>query len=343
MTFAPVDVLSPKVGTPFGAGNRSDVVTPRPTTIARAVSQALGGPAHHVIGPLIVDATTNKRAPRLLIPVPADVTHAGQGRLSWSAAVLANDATVRGPHGKQEPATGFMFGSGALQYLSTKPFEKVQLVHPLVAGLRDVIALDGRMAVDGMLGEIGTIQFTDPSRYLFAAVIRTKLPVPGVEDEMVDLSHVALGGEGHRASVQIVRLDPQFWPSSPSSFPGGLVALTLVTPSLFADPAVPSLLGSAQLVGRTLTGPEPISTGVLGNWQLRWGVGVGSVFVFRFPSEPHALHWHQQCRPTSWGDITAPLFLKQFDDRLRSAGFGVALAGAVPEAAAHLQHLKETL
>jgi CRISPR-associated protein Cmr3 len=179
---------------------------------------------------------------------------------------------------------------------------------------------EARIARDGFLYQAEHLRFVDGTCLLAQAV--------GPPSGGLRRATVPLGGESRLADVGTV--SGIHLPAHPGGFPQGRVAVYLATPALFPGGWFWHPAG-ARLVGVALGGPVPVGTASprSGMWRtrvLRWAVPAGSVYFLEFddPGAGAALAWVKKHHGTC---LAGQVRDRDGLDRLRSAGFGLALMG----------------
>lgn len=139
---------------------------------------------------------------------------------------------------------------------------------------------------------------------------------------------IPFGGEGRRAEVrEVPGID---LPAMPDDFDGGHLLLYLATPAVFpagswhpdlrslgGEP--PELVAAAAGSTRVITSGTPDRrTGAFGKGRIMWAVPAGAVYYLRFPDEDSAR--------AAAGGIHGTT-IRQAEDWMRTAGFGLVLTG----------------
>jgi len=142
---------------------------------------------------------------------------------------------------------------------------------------------------------------------------------------------VAFGGEGRRAEVHGDVPGIEF-PAAPEDFDGGRLLLYLATPAVFpgsgwrpelaplaGDGEPPRLVAAAVGATRVITtGTADRRSGAFRNGRIMWAAPAGAVYYLRFPGADAAKAAAERIHGTT---------IKQAEDWMRTAGFGLVLTG----------------
>jgi|GEM_PF-924623 len=339
---------------------------PAPSTVAGAVAQVVRGDPRQVHGPLVVRRAPDGGQWEPLFPIPADVVRArdemscslleptaapaaGRERTAPLTDLPAGMTTLSGDGG---PVSGWWTAATLHTYLTDRSALRESLRDDRFGRAEDApwaperrvgLARTGdRTAQDGLL--YSAEQLRPRYRAGFAArCLDIPLPPAGSATAAsttalapTGRATVRFGGEGRRAEVH--RLTPNECaslapPTAPADFPDGRVLLYLATPALFADgwrPGPGPFRPGVRLIAAA-TGSRVISTarpdhalGAVGGARLLWAAAAGSVYFLQADSSADAAAFARGCHDQL---LTAGSPFPQIDDRLVTAGFGLALIG----------------
>jgi CRISPR-associated protein Cmr3 len=342
LAFAPRDTVLVRDGRSFNAGADAiaETVYPWPSTIAGVVGKSYGAEPDEVRGPVLARSAAAGWHPHF--PVPADLGRmeqdpdricrlrprpAGQaitdlpGELEW---MFPPDNA-----GRTDPLTGWLRSDTLEHYLRGKltigrhglPVSELRLVkEPLVPERRVGLARTaGRTAMSGYLYQMTHLRFHGDWALLAECTLKTgwtRTPV----------SPVQMGGRGRQADVTTV--DGVEWPQPPDTFPGGNVLVYVATPAIWPGGWRLPVPPGARLVAAAVGAPQPVAMAtperVFTTRTLRWAVPAGSVYLLRFgdggdQGEREAKRWAEANHGKACG--------LPDKNRIRTAGFGVVLAG----------------
>ena len=351
VVLEPLDVVTVRDGRAFDMGVDAvgRMALPSPATFAGAIGAAYGAapglarkdpgtrgallPAQ-VHGPVVVRRDDDSGWEAML-PVPADVLLSPDGEpyrlaadrqlagvehdLDSQVAMLLTGAEVGGASAEDR-----WWDAGQLQeYLDDGEVSGFWLPDPWQVERRVGIARgDDRTVTEGMFYS---------SEYLRAATgVGFAGRCIGGPDRALG-GTVPFGGKGRRAEVHAGIADVGL-PAAPTQFPGGRLLLYLATPAVFPGgswhpdlSAWPAECGTAELaaaaVGATrviTTGTPDRKTGSFGSGAVMWAVPAGSVYYLRLPDEATARAAAAHLHGTT---------LRQAEDWMTTAGFGLVLAG----------------
>lgn len=360
----PLDTVTVRDGRAFEAGQRTMARTgePTPTTVAGALAQALGGDPRQVHGPLVVRrrpaSPGDESGPPVrwepVFPVPTDVVRAdgqapsllsprqrgpedetytdlsddlwlldGEGvsaRGWWDVATLQLYLTDRAALRDRLRAAGLASGSGP------SGVEPAPLWSP---ERRIGLARNAdRTAAEGMLYSLEHLRTADGIGFAARCV---GPPVGRTAPETV-----RLGGEGRRAQTHWLADDAISLPDPLhlDDRDGYRLLIYLATPALFEDgwrPPPARLRAGLTLVAVSTTGPRVISTarpdratGGVGGSRLLWAAPAGSVYYLHADNRETAEAVVASCHGRL---LTADSPFPQIDDKLITAGFGLAMVG----------------
>ncbi len=330
LTVAPLDTVMVRDGRPFDAGGVANGVAPPPNTLGGVARAALGHDVERILGPLVV------RGEAMAFPVPADLV-ADDGSIR-RLELVERQPTARSDldaqyrlthrlHGEGEPLDEWLTATGMRRWLDAEddlaPGQRIERrwTHdepPWSPEARLGLARhqDGDLAktsMPGMLYAMTQLRPRDDVRFVIGCVT----------DDPVEIRHdlVPFGGRGRLAEVS--RWDGfDRVPQPPVDFPGGRVAVYLVTPALLADTFWRP--PGAELCAVASTGPRPVASAQPGadfhrTRLLAWTVPAGSVFYLRFDDEPTLAAFVR--------DHHGDLLPHGSTQRIRTAGFGTCLMG----------------
>lgn len=345
VVLRPMDVVEFRDGRPFTARLTSSARTtmPRPTSTAGAIGAAFGREPATIEGPVLVRSVGGTST--LLLTCPGDVVFDHEQPLLLARPQTAGPAPSGGtvttdlgsrddlphdwrlPSGEKGEAKPVLLDADQMGlYLSADPslLDHAESSHRLTEVLRTErrvgLARAGRAARVGFLYAAEFLRFDDnDARYGFAC----RVTFTDEQDSPAAARVVRLGGEARQAEVSVLAADDRAAPAlppAPDAFPGGRLLLYLATPAIFANGWLPDDLGGGRVVSAVVGRPEVAASWLRGERSaepVRWAAPAGSVYFLQFgtdlDAEGFAKH-HGTC-------------LRQSDDRLRTAGFGMCLIG----------------
>jgi CRISPR-associated protein (Cas_Cmr3) len=350
LALVPRDTVAVRDGRAFDAGadRIATASAPRPSTAAGAVgavfSKAFGKEPGQVRGP-VVGVADGLGGWQLRFPTPADLVRAEDGsiaRLRPAAPPAGVSTDLLGPGGVPQllagagtPAQGWVDDALLSAYLAAQePFAPGSWSTPddLVARL-----VEPPWTPERRLGLARTLHRTATSGFLYQAEHLRARDGVALLVQVVDppgpapAAGTAVQFGGERRLVDVAATDGVEFPPPPTSFPDGRVVVYLATPAFFPG-GWRWCPDGAELIAAAVGGPEAVATaspkdGLWGTRVLRWAVPAGSVYYVRFGGSDgarSAMEWaqrsHGRCLP---GQVTD----EQGQDRLRTAGFGLALVG----------------
>lgn len=349
LAFRPRDTVFVRDGRAFDAAQQSTAATvrPWPSTIAGSVGAAYGTEPAEVVGPFVARRDGERWTP--YFSVPRDVV-ATVGRIPYVVRLMPQildvitdlqDTVVGSPSGDRavsadpvtflvppendvavEPVEGLLSGEVLSRYLaggfpSTRGVRRsdLEIADPIVLERRIGLAREGRRAKQGFLYQASHLRMDDQWCFLAGCT-------PGENQVLAASGPVPLGGRTRLADVEDA--GQVRWPDPPDRFPGGRVLLYVATPAIWPGGWLPPLPRGVALVAAATGEPVSVATtsprlGWRANRALRWAVPAGSVYLLRFTDEDEAQRWCTEVHATAYG--------WDEKDRLRTAGFGVVLAG----------------
>jgi CRISPR-associated protein Cmr3 len=342
VALTPRDTMLVRDGRAFDAG--TDVAGhavggPQPSTVAGAVGRAFAGEPAAVRGP-VVGVDDGLGGWSLRFPTPADVVRRPEGglarlRLGAPGDTVVTDLAGRdGPPrllvGDGSPAGGWVDEVVLERYLRAEqplgPGEVVPEGDPVVGEAPAPWAAELRLGLARSRHRTAAAGFLYQAEHLRPAdgvVLLAELERPPAAAPVQPT--VPLGGERRLVEVSVV--DPVHLPDPPP-LDSGRVAVYFATAAFFPR-GWRWCPQKASLVAAAVTGPQPVATATPGEgfWRsrtLRWAVPAGSVYYLDFGTPADAQEWvagnHGRC-------VAGQATDDQGRDRLRTAGFGLVLAG----------------
>ncbi|HLH83673.1 MAG TPA: type III-B CRISPR module-associated Cmr3 family protein [Trebonia sp.] len=354
VVLEPLDTVSIRDGRGFDMGLDAAArsALPSPATFAGAIGALYdptpglarkdpGAPGtrlpSQVHGPITVRRTSGRW--EALLPVPHDVVVSGgkplrlvaekgdapvQHDLDEDVALLLAD-----PGGDSTPGEGHWWDADQLsQYLHDGEVDDFLRFAPWQIERRVGIAREAdRTVTEGMFYSTEHLRLAPGVGFAGRCVGGPQRKLDGT---------VPFGGEGRRAEVHGDVPDIGL-PPMPADFPGGRLLLYLVTPAVFPGgswrPDLGSLpgghgegpLSEAELVAAAVgttrvvtTGSPDRRSGAFGAGWLMWAVPAGAVYYLKFPDEAAARAAAARVHGTT---------IRQAEDWMRTAGFGLVLTG----------------
>lgn len=334
LAVEPLDTVMVRDGRAFDAGAASAArsVAPPPSTLGGVVRTVVGADVGRILGPVVsMDGVA-------LFPAPQDLVRSEEGTRRLALELRDDDEVsdlddrVRLPYrlaGDGDPVGGWLTGAAMGEWLAAEPPvapgadleewittampETPPWVEETRLGLaRRWAGASAGTAVPGMLYTANHLRPHTGTRFLLGCV----------DDGPVSLERdiAPLGGRSRMAHVSIVDT-PGVLPRGPETFPGGRVAVYLVTPALLDD--VLWQPPGARLCAVATSGPVTAATaspraGFADSRRLSWAVPAGSAFYLELGSAEQAAQWSARYH----GDL-----LPQKDVPIVTAGFGLCLTG----------------
>lgn len=342
LSIRPLDTIMVRDGRSFDAGDTAAAtgVAPTPTTTGGVIGRLYGGEVGRLSGP--VPALDDEP----LFPTPIDLVRVDDDRGGRPARRLTlterpdgetSDLDDRGPRlthalaGSGVPLGGWVTKDAMAEWLSGETMPPGALIGATrLESIRrppEELWVEERHRGIALKPETGVVE---PGMLYSARHLR---PTDGLT-LLVRCDHdkpfprtravLPLGGRGRGAEVTKIEA-PKVFPEAPTDFPGGRLAVYLVSPALVNDVLWTPAGTTARLCALGLTGPATIATAPANfpraNSRLMWAVPAGSVFYLKFATESDATSWSAEFH----GNLIPGV--SRAENPVVTAGFGTCLTG----------------
>lgn len=340
LRIEPMDTVMVRDGRSFDAGGDSTAVaaTPSPATFGGLVKALHGRNVERILGPVVHVGDVP------LFPAPGDLARVTDELGGTSVRRLAvterreDEVTDLDPEDPAQRLTHAVSGDG-------EPVGEWLTVDGMAAWLAQDETMRSGAPVGGHFlrpvpwrrePRIGMARNPDTGTvregFLYSAEhlrpVNGQTFVVGCENpepvRVPEPTMLPLGGQMRQATVSLHRWGDPF-PPAPENFPGGRVAVCLVTPGLVDDVRWCPAGTSARLRAFVVSGPHPVSTAspsrMRDSRSLMWTVPAGSVYYLEFDDADEARDWAYRYHGKLLPGVSAS------DRPVVTAGFGTCVTG----------------